>query len=42
MLGQILLAVVKLAGPFADGAVLQRDAKVAIWGAAEAGEEVTV
>ena len=35
-------AAVKLATPFADGMVLQRDAKTAVWGTADAGEKVTV
>ena len=35
-------AEVKLATPFADGMVLQRDAKTAVWGTADAGERVTV
>ena len=35
-------AEVKLAAPFADGMVLQRDAKTAVWGTADAGERVTV
>ena len=36
------LSAVKLASPFADGMVLQRDAKVAVWGTADAGEGVSV
>ncbi len=39
---QFAFADVKLAGLFADNMVLQRDAKVAIWGTAEPGEQVTV
>ena len=35
-------AEVKLASPFTDHMVLQRDAKVPIWGTADAGETVTV
>ena len=35
-------AGVKFATPFADGMVLQRDAKVAVWGEADAGEKVSV
>ena len=35
-------AKVRLATPFADGMVLQRDAATAVWGTADAGEEVTV
>lgn len=35
-------AEVKLATPFNDGMVLQRDAKVRVWGTADAGEKVTV
>ena len=35
-------AAVKFASPFADGMVLQRDAKVAVWGTADPGEKVTV
>ena len=38
----ILLAAVKFAAPFTDGAVLQREAKVPVWGTADAGEAVTV
>lgn len=38
----LVLAVVRLASPFTDGAVLQRDMKVPIWGAAAVGEKVTV
>ena len=33
---------VKLADPFTDGCVLQRDVPVAVWGTAEAGERVQV
>ncbi|MGN0853957.1 MAG: sialate O-acetylesterase [Kiritimatiellia bacterium] len=35
-------AEVRLASPFADGMVLQRDKEVAVWGTAEAGEKVKV
>ncbi len=35
-------AGVKLATPFADGMVLQRDARTAVWGTAAPGERVTV
>lgn len=35
-------AEVKLASPFADGMVLQRDREVAVWGTADAGEKVKV
>ncbi len=35
-------AEVKLASPFTSHMVLQRDAKVPVWGTAEPGEEVTV
>ena len=35
-------AAVRLATPFADGMVLQRDAKTAVFGTADAGEKVTV
>lgn len=35
-------AAVELAAPFGDHMMLQRDAKAAIWGTAEAGETVTV
>ena len=35
-------AAVKFASPFADGMVLQRDAKVAVWGTADPGEKVAV
>jgi sialate O-acetylesterase len=37
-----LSAEVKLAGPFADGMVLQRDRKVPVWGTASAGAVVKV
>ena len=37
-----LLAEVKLASPFTSHMVLQRDAKVPVWGTAESGETVTV
>lgn len=32
----------KVAAPFSDGAVLQRETTVPIWGSAEPGEKVTV
>ncbi len=35
-------AEVKLGTPFADGMVLQRDREVAVWGTAEAGENLSV
>ena len=35
-------AAVKFASPFADGMVLQRDARVAVWGTADPAEKVTV
>jgi len=35
-------AAVKFATPFADGMVLQREAKTAVWGTAGAGEKVSV
>ena len=35
-------ADVRLATPFADGLVLQRGARVAVWGTADAGEKVSV
>ncbi len=35
-------ADVRLATPFADGMVLQRGARVAVWGTADAGEKVSV
>ena len=35
-------AVLRLAGPFTDGAVLQRGMKVPVWGWADPGEEVSV
>ena len=38
----ILLAVVRLGAPFTDGAVLQRDRPVPIWGEAAPGETVRV
>ena len=39
---QVGLSAVRLAGPFADGAVLQRGMKVPVWGWADPGEEVSV
>ena len=38
----VTFAEVKLATPFNDGMVLQRDTKVRVWGTADAGEKVTV
>jgi sialate O-acetylesterase len=35
-------AEVQLSGVFADHMVLQRDAKVPVWGTADAGEAITV
>ena len=35
-------AAVKFASPFADGMILQRDARVAVWGTADPAEKVTV
>ena len=35
-------AAVRLASPFTDHMVLQCDAKIPVWGTADAGEEVTV
>ena len=37
-----VLAVVKLASPFTDHMVLQREMKVPVWGTADPGENVTV
>ena len=37
-----LVAAVKMADPFADGMVLQRDMPVPVWGTANPGEKVTV
>lgn len=37
-----LLAVIRLAAPFTDGVVLQRDMKVPVWGTAEPREKVSV
>ena len=37
-----VLAEVRLASPFADGMVLQRDREVSVWGTADAGEKVRV
>ncbi len=37
-----VFAEVKLAAPFADGMVLQRDREVAVWGTADPGEKVKV
>ncbi|MCQ2395329.1 MAG: hypothetical protein MJ249_13695 [Kiritimatiellae bacterium] len=38
----VMLAAVRLAAPFTDGAVLQREMKVPVWGTADAGEEIRV
>lgn len=38
----VVSASVKLAGPFTDGAVLQRGMKVPVWGWADPGEKVSV
>ena len=38
----VLLAVVRLGAPFTDGAVLQRDRPIPVWGEAAAGEMVRV
>lgn len=38
----LLLATLTLAAPFKDGAILQRDRTVPVWGTAEPGETVTV
>ena len=38
----LLLATIRLAAPFSDGAVLQCERPVAVWGTAGAGERVTV
>jgi len=38
----LLGSAVQLASPFADGAVLQRERPVAVWGSARSGEQVTV
>ena len=38
----LLLALVKLAAPFTDGVVLQREARVPVWGTGEADEAVRV
>ena len=38
----LLLAAVRMATPFTDGAVLQRDRAVPVWGSAAPGETVTV
>jgi len=38
----LILAALRLAAPFTDGAVLQRDMKVPVWGTTEAGEKVKV
>ena len=35
-------AKVKLAAPFADGMVLQREMPIRVWGIADAGEKVNV
>ena len=42
MLNLCFLAAVKLAAPFTDGAVLQREMTVPVWGTADPGETVTV
>ena len=41
-LGCLLFAAVRLAAPFTDGVVLQRDRPVRVWGRAAVGERVTV
>ena len=38
----LMMAAVKLASPFTDGAVLQRDRPVPVWGWADPGEKVEV
>ena len=38
----VVQAKVKLAAPFADGMVLQREMPVRVWGTADAGEKVHV
>ena len=38
----LLLSAVRLAAPFTDGVVLQREAKVPVWGTAAPGEAVAV
>ena len=38
----VVQAKVKLAAPFADGMVLQREMPVRVWGTADAGEKVRV
>ena len=38
----LLLAAVRLAAPFTDGAVLQRGAEVNVWGTAATNETVAV
>ena len=42
VISSVLQAEVKLACPFADGMVLQRDREVPVWGTADAGEQVKV
>ena len=42
LLAAAACAEVRLASPFADGMVLQRDRAVAVWGTADAGEKVSV
>ena len=42
MCASLFLAAVRLASPFTDGAVLQRETKVPVWGTAEGGEIVSV
>ena len=42
MMISLLLTAVRLSAPFADGAVLQREMKVPVWGTAGAGESVRV
>ncbi len=42
MFGSLAFAVIRLAAPFADGAVLQRDARIPVWGTGAAGESVRV
>ena len=42
LLAAAACAEVRLASPFADGMVLQRDREVPVWGTADAGEKVSV
>lgn len=42
MFASLAFAAIRLAAPFTDGAVLQRDVRVPVWGTGAAGEAVRV